>query len=337
MSEAAFDPTKTPVASGGSPVVLVSTPPKDRLLARLWRHRSGRVGLILLALYVLLLVAGPFIVAGSPSSDVDYQNISNNLQPSSSAHWLGTDEMGRDVAVRLIEGGRYTVLIGVMAVVCGVVIGVPLGAISGFYRGWADVLIQRFIDIVLAFPHLLLALAIVSSLGPNLRNLIIAVALASFPRFVRLVRASVLSVREQPYVEAALALGVSRWKVLWRHVLPNSFTPVIVQAPLEVGSAILSAAGLGFLGLGVQAPTPEWGTMLGDARDLIFTNSSLATYPGLLIVGAILAVNLVGDGLRDVLDPRLRNSAARTSRARRAARKAHAAAQAPTGSKGAAR
>lgn len=315
-----------PAAAGVNPVALASNPGSERLLGRVWRHRSGKVGLILLGVYFLIIAVGPFIVSGSPSADASYQNISNNLESPSADHLLGTDEMGRDVLVRLIEGGRYTVLIGLGSVVFGLFIGVPLGAISGYYKGTVDIVVQRFIDIVLAFPHLLLALAIVSALGPNLRNLIIAVALASFPRFVRLVRATVMSVREQPYVEAALALGVSRWRVLWRHVLPNSMTPVIVQAPLEIGSAILSAAGLGFLGLGVQAPTPEWGTMLGDGRDLIFSDAGLVTYPGVLIVGAILAVNLLGDGLRDVLDPRLRNAQPRTRKERRERARQRAAA-----------
>lgn len=297
--------------AGGAP-----KQPDDKLVSRLWRHRSGRLGLILVACYAVLLTVGPLLIINNPSSDFYFQDISNNLAAPSAQHWLGTDEMGRDVLTRLIHGGRYTAMIGVGAVIFGILVGVPLGAISGFYRGWADTIIQRFIDIVLAFPHLLLALAIVAALGPSLRNLIIAVAFSSFPRFVRLVRATVMSVREQPYVEAAMALGVSRWRILWRHVLPNSFTPVVVQAPLELGSAILSAAGLGFLGLGVQAPTPEWGTMLGDSRSLIFTHGWLVTYPGLLMVGAILAVNLLGDGMRDVLDPKLRNSAVRGRRDR---------------------
>ncbi|MDQ7908017.1 ABC transporter permease [Phytohabitans sp. ZYX-F-186] len=300
----------------------VAAPRRDHLLRRLLRHRSSRLGLILLAGYVAVIVVGPLLVAGSPTSDPHYQNLGESLQGPSASHWLGTDQLGRDELVRLVIGARYTILIGIGAVVAGVLIGVPLGALSGFYRGWVDLLIQRFIDIVLAFPHFLLALALVAVLGPGLRNLIIAVALASFPRFVRLVRASVLSVREQPFTEAARALGVSERRVLWRHVLPNSLTPVIVQAPLELGSAILTASGLGFLGLGVRQPTPEWGTMLGESRDLIFSNPRLLTYPGLCILGAILAFNLLGDGMRDVLDPRLRSRKRLPRRLRRLSGKA---------------
>jgi len=279
---------------------------RDRVLGRLWRHRSGRVGLVLLAVYLIVAVFGPLMVLWSPSSDVAYQNLFQALKGPSAQHLLGTDQLGRDEMVRLILGARYTLLIGVGAVALGLVVGVPLGAVSGFYRGWIDLVVQRIVDIVLAFPNFLLALALVAVLGPGLRNVIIAVSLASFPRFVRLVRASVLSVRERPFAEAARAVGVSRAGVLWRYVVPNCMAPVFVQVPLEVGSAILTAAGLGFLGLGVQQPTPEWGAMLGQAQNYIFSQSYLVTFPGLCILGAILAFNLLGDGLRDVFDPRVR-------------------------------
>lgn len=286
---------------------LVAVPRRDHLLRRLLRHRSSQVGLVLLGFYALLILLGPLLVKGNPTSNVYYQNLGESLLHSSHAHWLGTDQLGRDELVRLILGARYTIFIGIGAVLVGMLIGVPLGGISGFYRGRIDMVIQRFIDVTLAFPHFLLALSLVAALGPGLGNLIIAVALASFPRFVRLIRASVLSVRELPFTDAARMLGVSERRVLWRHVMPNSLTPVIVQAPLELGSAILTASGLGFLGLGVAQPTPEWGTMLGESRNFIFGDSRLVTYPGLAIVGAILAFNLLGDGLRDVLDPRLRS------------------------------
>jgi ABC-type dipeptide/oligopeptide/nickel transport system permease subunit len=169
-----------------------------------------------------------------------------------------------------------------------------------------DLLAQRLVDIVLAFPGFLLALALVAALGPGLRNVIISVGVTSFPRFVRLLRASVLSVRELSYVEAARSVGVRTGSILFRHVVPNSLAPVIVQGTLELGGAIITAAGLGFLGIGVQQPTPEWGGMLGSSRDYIFSDSALITYPGICILAVVLAVNLVGDALRDVLDPRLR-------------------------------
>lgn len=284
-------------------------PPRrtDHLLARLRRHRSSRFALVMLAGMALVVVFGPLLVRSSPSSDIYYQNLSQALLPPSRDMPLGTDQLGRNELVRLVLGARYTLFIGVGAVVTGILIGVPLGAVSGFLRGWVDLLVQRIVDIVLAFPSFLLALALVAAMGPGLRNLIIAVAIAAFPRFVRIVRGQVLSVRERPFVEAARAVGVSRFRILWRYVLPNSMTPVIVQAPLELGSAILTGAGLGFLGLGVKSPTPEWGTMLGESRDLIFSYPRLVTFPGICIVVVILSFNLLGDGLRDVLDPRLRS------------------------------
>jgi len=203
-------------------------------------------------------------------------------------------------------GARYTLALGFAAVAIGLAIGVPVGAVSGYFGGWIDLLSQRVTDVVLAFPNILLALALVAVLGVGLTNVIIAVAITSIPIFIRLTRASALSIRELPYVEAARALGVPSAAILVRHVIPNSLAPVIVQASLQLGAAILLAAALGFLGLGVQAPTPEWGSMLGLSRNYIFSDPNLATFPGLAIFGAVLAFNLVGDGLRDALDPRLR-------------------------------
>jgi peptide/nickel transport system permease protein len=293
------------------PLAVVRPPSSDSVVRRLLRHRSAQIGLVMLLLYALFIGVGPFLTRHSPSSVATYQNLASALQGSSARHWLGTDQFGRDELVRLVNGGRYTLVIGVSSVAVGLAIGVPLGAVSGYFGGWPDMIAQRITDIVLSFPGFLLALALVAALGGGLRNVVIAVAATSFPRFARLLRASVLTVRELPLVESSRALGASTWRTLWRHVLPNSLAPIIVQTPLELGSAILTAAGLGFLGLGIAQPTPEWGSMLGNARDLIFSNSTLITYPGLAIVGIILAFNLVGDGLRDVLDPRVGRGASR--------------------------
>lgn len=300
-TQATATPSSTPV--GGQP----AHTGREGLFRRLWAHRNSRIGLIVLSAYLLLAVFGPWLMAWSPTSDFHYQNLADSMLPPSldSGHLLGTDQLGRDELVRLVLGARYTLLIGLGAVAGGMVIGVLLGGLSGYYKGSVDMAIQRFVDTVLAFPHFLLALALVAVFGPGVRNLIIALALTSFPRTVRLVRATVLSIREQPFVESARGLGASQRRILWRHVMPNSITPAITQAPLELASAILTAAGLGFLGLGVQAPTPEWGSMLGESRDLMFSAPRLVTFPGLCIVGAILAFNLLGDGVRDVLDPRL--------------------------------
>lgn len=274
---------------------------RSRVWVRLRTHPSAVVGIAILALYVLASLLGPFVFRYDPV----HQNLADAFLPSSAVHPLGTDEYGRDELIRILYGTRYTLVLGFAAVAIGVGIGLPLGAVSGFFGGWIDLTSQRVTDIVLAFPNILLALALVASLGVGLQNVIISVGITSIPIFVRLVRASAMSVRELPYVEAGHALGVPSPLILLRHVVPNSLAPVIVQASLQLGAAILIAAGLGFLGLGVQAPTPEWGTMLGASRNYLFSDPNLATFPGLAIFGAVLAFNLLGDGLRDALDPRL--------------------------------
>jgi peptide/nickel transport system permease protein len=282
-------------------LTLVSRPP-SRVWSRLRTHPSALVGLGILAVYALAAIFGPLVFRYDPI----HQNLADAFLPSSPAHLLGTDDLGRDELVRLLFGARYTLTLGFAAVAIGLVVGLPMGAVGGYFGGWVDLGTQRVTDVLLAFPNILLALALVAALGVGLQNVIISVGITSIPIFVRLVRASALSVRELPYVEAARALGVSSPVILLRHVVPNSLAPVIVQASLQLGAAILIAAGLGFLGLGVQAPTPEWGTMLGSSRNYIFSDPNLATFPGLAIFGAVLAFNLVGDGLRDALDPRLR-------------------------------
>jgi ABC-type dipeptide/oligopeptide/nickel transport system permease subunit len=226
------------------------------------------------------------------------------LEPTA-AHWLGTDHLGRDILARLAYGARFSLLIGFAAVGVGLAIGVPLGLVSGFYGGWIDMVIQRVIDVLLSFPGFLLALSLVAVLGVGIENVIIAVGLGVVPAFVRLVRASTLSIRSRDYVEAARAAGARGGTIIWRHVLPNALPPVIVQATLGLGSTLLTAAALGFLGLGIQQPTPEWGSMLGEGRSFIFSNPNLATFPGIAIFLTVLAFNLAGDGLRDALDPLL--------------------------------
>jgi ABC-type dipeptide/oligopeptide/nickel transport system permease subunit len=261
-------------------------------------------GLVLLALLLGLCLAAPLL----SNQDPRRQQLSQALKPASIAHPLGTDHLGRDMLARLLHGGRLSLLIGFLAVGVGLAVGVPLGAISGFYGGRVDLVIQRFADILLSFPGFLLALSLVAILGVGLQNVIISVGISAVPSFIRLVRGSVLSIREQVYVEAAEALGQRQIVIVFRHVLRNAMAPVIVQATLSLGFAILVAAGLGFLGLGVQPPTPEWGTMLGEGRQYIFRAPALTTYPGLAIFLAVLGFNLFGDGLRDALDPRMRGT-----------------------------
>lgn len=274
-------------------------PGRRRWWQRLVRHRSALVGLVILGVVVVAALLGPVLSPYDPNA----QNLVGVLLPPSPAHPLGTDELGRDEFTRLLVGARYSLFLGMMAVAIGLVIGVPLGALSGYLGGRTDILVQRLTDILLSFPGFLLALALVAGLGVGLQNVIISVGISSIPAFIRLTRSDALSVRERAYVDAARATGAPHRHILFRHIIPNCMAPVIVQATLQLGGAILIAAGLGFLGLGVQPPTAEWGSMLGGARNYIFTDANLATLPGLAIFVSVIAFNLVGDGLRDVLDP----------------------------------
>ncbi|WP_448616137.1 ABC transporter permease [Modestobacter sp. URMC 112] len=273
---------------------------------RAWRrfrhHPPALIGLGIILTFVVLAVAAPVISPYDPNA----QDIAAAIKGPSADHWLGTDQLGRDIATRLMYGARISLLIGVLAVSIGLVIGVPLGMIAGYYGGWADLAISRFADMMFAFTSILLALTLVAVLGVSLQNVIIAVGISVVPVIIRLVRSSVLSLREEPYVEAARALGASNLRIITRHVFRNSLTPVLVHGTLSIGVSILLAAGLGFLGLGVQSPTAEWGTMLGEGRQFIFSAPHLTTFPGIAIFLAILAFNLLGDGLRDALDPRMR-------------------------------
>jgi len=229
------------------------------------------------------------------------------LQSPGFAHFFGTDQFGRDVYSRVLYGASISLLIGLISVSIASLGGVTAGLISGYYGGWADTLLMRTIDVMLAFPGILLSLVIVSMLGPSITNLMIAVGISSIPGYARLTRGSVLSAREELYVESARAVGVPDGLILTRHILPNIVAPLIVAATLGVGSAILSAAALSFIGLGSQPPSPEWGRMLSEGRQYLRDQWWIATCPGLMIMLAVLAMNLMGDGLRDALDPRLKN------------------------------
>ncbi len=268
---------------------------------RFRRQRAATAGLVVLGVMLVLGLTAPLWTAHDPTR----QQLSQVLRPVSTQHPFGTDHLGRDMLARLVYGGRLSLLIGGFAVGIGLVVGVPLGALSGFQGGLTDLFIQRLADVLLSFPGFLLALSLVSMLGVGLQNVIIAVGISAIPSFIRLVRGSVLSIREHVFVEAARALGQRPSIILLRHVLPNAMTPIIVQATLNLGASILVAAGLGFLGLGVQPPTAEWGTMLGEGRQYIFRAPLLTLFPGLAIFLAVLGFNLLGDGLREALDPRL--------------------------------
>ncbi len=277
----------------------------ESLLALTWRrfrrHRPALLGLFILLSFLVLTLAAPWITPYDPTA----QRLTQALIPPSMEHPLGTDHLGRDILARILYGTRYSMIISILAVAIGLVVGVPLGAISGYYGGWVDMVIQRVADTLLSFPSILLALSMVAVLGVGLQNVIISVGVGTIPSFIRLVRGTVLALREETYVEAARCIGVSDWQIIWRHIMRNAMAPVIVQATLSMGTTLLVAAGLGFLGLGVQPPTPEWGTMLGEGRQYIFSAPYMATFPGLAIFLTVLGFNLVGDGLRDALDPRL--------------------------------
>ena len=273
------------------------------LLRKLLANRAAVVG----GAYIILLL----VVAAAPSlfathHPTRYQNPTNRFAPPSSEHWFGTDNLGRDVYSRVIYGTQVTLWVAFRSVFFGMIIGVTLGIVAGYYGRWVDALIMRMMDILLAFPGILLALAIVSALGASLDNVVIAIAIFSVPTFARIVRGSTLAVRNLEYVEAIRALGARDVKILAQHVLPNVLSPIIVQATLYIATAILIASGLSFLGLGAQPPIPEWGLMLAAGRDFIWNAIHVTLFPGLAIMLAVLSFNLLGDGLRDALDPRLK-------------------------------
>jgi len=269
---------------------------------RFRRQRGAVIGLVILGGLALMALGAPWLSPRDPIRTAAREA----LQPPGPRFVLGSDQFGRDVASRVLHGARISLTVGLIAVSIAVALGTPLGLVSGYYGGRLDALIMRVMDVLLAFPGILLALAIVSVLTPGLTNVMIAVGLSAVPTYARLVRASVLSARENLYVEAARALGGRDLGILARYILPNVVAPLIVTATLGLGTAILSAAALGFLGLGSQPPQPEWGRMLSEGRDYLREAWWISTFPGLGIMLTVLAMNLLGDGLRDLLDPRLR-------------------------------
>ncbi|MCB9160980.1 MAG: ABC transporter permease [Caldilineaceae bacterium] len=269
---------------------------------QLRRNRAAMLGAALISLEILIAVFAPLVAPYDPIE----QSIYDALQPPSAAHWLGTDEVGRDILSRIIYGTRISLRVGLLAVGIGSAIGVTLGLIAGFYGKMADNLILRLMDIWLAFPGILLALAIIAVLGPSLFNVMIAVGLSAVPTYVRVTRSSVLSVREMEYVLGARAVGCPSRIIIWRHILPNVLPSLIVLTTLGIAGAILAAAALSFIGLGAQPPTPEWGAMLTVGRQFMRQAWWVTAFPGLAIMITVLGINLLGDGLRDALDPRLR-------------------------------
>jgi peptide/nickel transport system permease protein len=282
---------------------------------RLFRRRSAIVGMVILGILTFIALTAPWLAPYDPYQVlIGVEPVQRREAPcihllgcpkEKPQHIMGIDGNVRDQFSRILYGARLSLMIGFATVTFAIVIGTVLGAIAGYFGGWLDNAIMRVMDVLLAFPALLLAIAIVTVLGPGLINALIAIGIVSIPAYARVVRASVLSVREMDYVAASRALGGSSFHILFRRILPNALTPLIVQGTLGIASAILDAAALSFLGLGAQPPTPEWGSMLGAERNQIFSAPHLVFFPGLAIMLTVLAFNLLGDGLRDALDPRL--------------------------------
>ncbi|MEA5027555.1 MAG: ABC transporter permease [Sphaerochaeta associata] len=285
------------------------------LAAETWRRfRKNKLALAgMIVLITLVLIALSTIVIDLVTDNAIYnnyvikQNLRLRLQGPSKAHLFGLDEFGRDVLMRMIWAVRYSLFMGTIAIALSTVVGVILGSIAGYYGKVTDNIIMRFMDVLLAIPSMLLATAIVAALGTSLTNVLIAIAISYVPTFARTVRASVLTIKDQEFIEAARAMGASDFRIIFKYILPNSMAPLIVQSTLGVAGAILSIAGLSFLGLGIQPPTPEWGSMLSSARSYIREGWHITVIPGLGIMITILALNVMGDGLRDALDPRLKN------------------------------
>jgi dipeptide transport system permease protein len=283
-------------------------------LAEFWAHYSENRGAVIgLAVFLFLVFIAVFADVVSPHAP-DEQFRDDFLRPPAwseqgkATFLLGTDAVGRDMLSRLIHGARYSLSIGAVVVALGLMLGVVLGLVAGFFRGWVDTTIMRLMDIILAFPSLLLALVMVAILGPGLENAVIALAVTLQPYFVRLVRGSVLAERGKDYVISARVAGAGPLRLMFSTILPNCMAPLIVQATLSFSNAILDAAALGFLGMGAQPPRPEWGTMLAESREFVLRAWWVVTFPGLAILVSVLAINLVGDGLRDALDPKLKRS-----------------------------
>lgn len=290
-------------------VETVAAPRRNRSKAaeiwhRMKKNKGAMAGLVILIILALIALTVDFWL---PEDLINGQNLREKLQGPSLKHFFGTDELGRDLFWRVIYGSRYSLAIGFVAVIISAVVGVPLGAVAGYYGGKLETVIMRIADIFSAIPSILLAIAIVSLLGRTTFNLMLAIGIAAVPQFTRVTRASVLTVKSQEYVEATRALGKNDMYIIFNHILPNCLSPIIVQTTLRIAGAIVSASSLSFLGVGVRPPSPEWGALLNAGKDLIMGYSYLCLFPGLAIMITVLAFNMVGDGLRDAMDPKLKN------------------------------
>lgn len=271
-------------------------------LRRLFKNKGALVGMVFLIVLVLATIASTFIY----DYKTDIVGLSTEIFQSPSAeHWFGTDQTGRDIFARVLYGARYSLAISVGSVAIGLVIGMILGALAGFYGGVIDQIVMRSNDILYSIPNIMIAVVIVSLLGTSTVNLLLALSISSATGFTRITRAQVMTIRGEEYIESAYAMGLPTWKIILKHIIPNCLSPIIVQITLRIGSTIISASSLSFLGVGVPSPTPEWGAMLSDGRSYIRSSGWMCLFPGLAIMFTVLALNLLGDGLRDALDPRM--------------------------------
>lgn len=266
------------------------------------KNKAAVIGMIIVIILILVAIFGKFLEPYNP----DIGDLSQSLKTASPAHLLGTDEQGRDILSRIIDGTRVSLRVGIYAVSFALIIGTIFGSAAGYYGGKTDMIIMRFMDIILAFPSLLLAIAFMEALGKGIDKAIIAISIVTIPEYARIVRSSILSIKESEFVQAAKVIGNNDAAIIFKHILPNVISPIVVRATLGISSAILDTAALGFLGLGVQPPQSEWGSMLGSGRGYFFNAPHIIIYPGMAITITVLAFNLFGDGLRDALDPKLR-------------------------------
>lgn len=269
-------------------------------LKKISKNKSAVFGASIILLFFILAIIGPMIAPYDPNKPM----MANKLLTPNAEHWLGTDDKGRDILTRLLYGARISLMVGLVSTILGAAIGITMGIISGYYGRWVDTIIMRFCDVLLAFPGILLALAIVSVLGASTTNVIIAVAFFAIPTFARIVRGSTLSVKKLEYIDAIKAMGASDFRIIFKHVLPNILSPIIIQSTLYIASAIVTASSLSFLGMGTRPPDPEWGTMLAQGRSYIAQAPHITLFPGLAILLVVVGFNLFGDGLRDALDPK---------------------------------
>lgn len=281
---------------------------KNSQLREIWRrlkkNKAAMIGLVIILIMALGAIFADLIV---PYETVIKQNGQERLQPPSAQHIFGTDGFGRDVFARILHGARVSLTIGLATTFFSLIIGGLLGAAAGYYGGWIDDLIMRTMDVIACIPPILLALAIVAALGASMRNLLIAIVISSIPSFIRLIRSVILTIVDQDFIEAARSYGARDIRIIIKYILPNAMGPIIVQSTMAVASMILSAAGLSYIGMGIQPPAPEWGAMLSDAKDYMRTSPYLLYFPGCAILLSALSFNLLGDGLRDALDPKLKD------------------------------